>query len=212
MKAFAFSGLFARSRNVPHCGHFSLFLSPNTFFISFSPLFHSFTLSTVPRPPFSVLLSHWDDSHVLWRPSEMKPHIGAVAGGRRRRRRLQKKLGQRSQPRHQPETKLDVVKLSNYLRKLQQNLRRRKTERERRGFFFIVLQNKQSKMVFVKEFMILKSCQRRGLAGREHIVSISYSIHFPLLFFQSYFFLDKNWSRIRIAFFIICFAKYLQFG
>lgn len=84
----------------------------------------------------------------------MKPHIGAVAGGRRRRRRLQKKLGRCSQPRHQPETKLDVVKLSNYLRKLQQNLRRRKTERERRGFFFIVLQNKQSKMVFVKEFMI----------------------------------------------------------
>jgi len=33
----------------------------------------------------SVLLSHWDDSHVLWKLSEMKPHIGAVAGGRRRR-------------------------------------------------------------------------------------------------------------------------------
>lgn len=37
------------------------------------------------------------------------------------------------QPRHQPATKLDVVKLSNYLRKLQQNLRRQKG---RKDFFF----------------------------------------------------------------------------
>lgn len=109
--------------SVPHCGQFTLF-----FFLPLSP-FHSFHL---PLPPsFSVLLSHWDGSHVLWRPWEMKPHTEAVAGGRRRRR-LQKKLGRRSGPRHQPATKLDVVKLSNYLRKLQQNLRRRKTERQRR--------------------------------------------------------------------------------
>lgn len=79
-KAFTFSVLFTPSTNVPH------FL-----------LFHSFQ---PPPPPlaslsFHVLLSHWDGSHVLWRPSEMKPQIGAVAGGRRRRRRLQKKLGWR---------------------------------------------------------------------------------------------------------------------
>lgn len=46
-----------------------------------------------------VLLSHWDGSHVLWRPSEMKPQIGAAAeegkGRRGRRGRLQKKLGWR---------------------------------------------------------------------------------------------------------------------
>lgn len=103
----------------------SVFPSLLTLHLFLPSLFHSFTLS------FSVLLSHWDGPYVLWRPSEMKPHIGAVAGGRRR---LQKKLCWRSQPGHQPETKLDVVKLSNYLRKLQQNLRRRKTERERRVF------------------------------------------------------------------------------
>ena len=147
-KALTFSGPFARGTNVPRCGHSDLFpLSYHFLHLLFS-LFPP--PSALPRS-LSVLLSHWDGSHVLWRPSEMKPHVGAVAGGRRRRRRgrLQKKLCRRSQPRHQPETKLDVVKLSNYLRKLQQNLRRRKTERERR-VFFIVLQNKQNKMVFVK--------------------------------------------------------------
>lgn len=118
----------------------SILSCPQIFFVFLSLLFHSFIISNPPSMPlpFSVLLSHWDDSHVLWKASEMKPHIGAVAGGRRRRRRrrLQKKLCWRSRPRHRPETKLDVVKLSNYLRKLQQNLRRQKTERERGGFFF----------------------------------------------------------------------------
>lgn len=60
------------------------------------PSLFTFALSLPPPLPlsFSVLLSHWDGSHVLWRPSEMKPQIGALAGGRRRRR-LQKKLGWR---------------------------------------------------------------------------------------------------------------------
>lgn len=125
-------------------------------FQSFPLLLHPFSLCLLsfsllhffhsPLPLFfSVLLSHWDSSHVLWRPSEMKPHIGAVAGGRRRRSRFQKKLCWRSQPRHQPETKLDVVKLSNYLRKLQQNLRRRKTERERRFCFSVCCKTSKSK-------------------------------------------------------------------
>lgn len=143
MKALIFSTLFAcllRAQMSTSVVTFFFFtrlsfpLSSHFVCLSLSPLFHSFILSTPPLPlPFSVLLSHWDGSHVLWKPSEMKPHIGAVAGGRRRRR-LQKKLCWRSRPRHRPETKLDVVKLSNYLRKLQQNLRRRKTERERSFF------------------------------------------------------------------------------
>lgn len=106
--------------------------------VLFSILVLFFLLSFYPHPftpsPLALLflLSHWDDSHVLWRPSRTKPHTEAVAGGRkRRRRRLQKKLCQCSWPRHRPETKLDVVKLSNYLRKLQQNLKRQKTDRER---------------------------------------------------------------------------------
>lgn len=112
---------------------FWLFLPYKTFFIR------------PPPPSCATLGSHWEDSHVFWRPSEMKPHIGAVAGGRRSKRRLQKKPSRRSQARHQPATKLDVVKLSNYLRKLLQNLRRRKPEEEdeRICFFTTVLHNKQ---------------------------------------------------------------------
>lgn len=63
------------------------------------------------------------------------------------------------------------------------------------SFFFIVLQNKQSKMVFVKEFMILKSCQWGGLraAYRDNILQY--------YFFSNVLLLDKYWSRIRIYIF-----------
>lgn len=143
----------------------------------FNILLKSFALSLypfaffLPPHPLALLvpLSHWDESHVLWRPSETKPHIEAVAGGRKRRRRLQKKLCQCSWPRHQPETKLDVVKLSNYLRKLQQNLKRQKNREGEK--FFGVLRNKQSELyMFFKNRSKLRIKSRhrrdRGISRR----------------------------------------------
>lgn len=177
-KALTFSGLFARGTNVPLCGHFDLSLLSyhflHLFLLSFS------TLSTPLCLSLSVLLSHWDGSHVLWRPSEMKPHAGAVAGGRRRRGRLQKKLCRRSQPRHQPETKLDVVKLSNYLRKLQQNLRRRKTERERRVFSLCCKTSRAKWYLYNNLWFRKLSVGRHGC-------------------WRTYFF-ELIWIRIRITF------------
>lgn len=88
----------------------------------------------------------------------MKPQIGAAAeegrgGGvsqkKRKTRKAPEKAWMALQPRHQPATKLDVVKLSNYLSNCSKTSGGEK-QRGRGDFFFppIVLQNK---MVFIKK-------------------------------------------------------------
>lgn len=164
-KTFIFSSLFALSTNVLLCGYFFFFFYICPLYLSaFSSLFASISLCLPsfsvlhsfhsPLPlSFSVLLSHWDSSHVLWRPSEMKPHIGAVAGGRRRRSRFQKKLlalPAKTPARNQTGCG-ETVKLLKETAAKPQEAKNREGEEI---LFFSVLQNKQIKMVFVKEFMI----------------------------------------------------------
>lgn len=154
------SSLFAPSTDVPLCGRVipSSFLFPSVCLLSRSCAFSALPCLLLGS---SVLLSHWDGSHVLWRPSEMKPHVGAVAGGRRRRSRLQKKLPARTPARNQTGCG-ETVKLLKETAAKPQEAKNREGEEI---LFFSVLQNKQIKMVFVKEFLISKSC---GLAARKH--------------------------------------------
>lgn len=85
------------------------------------PLPYSFSLL-----PTGTAATSFGDETTYWSCSENRRRRSS------RRRRWQH--WPRLQPNHQPATKLDVVKLSNYIRKLQENLRRWKKNRQRRTF------------------------------------------------------------------------------
>lgn len=91
------------------------------------------------KPPLSLLFT--------WSPSFLPTGTATTSFGdettywscsenRRRRRssRIRWQRWLRQQPKHQPATELDVVKLSNYIRKLQKNLRRWRKNMQRRTF------------------------------------------------------------------------------
>lgn len=96
--------------------YFSVFTPPLSLFLTWSL---SFLLSGIATTGFGDETTYWSCSKNRRRRSS-------------RRRRWQRWL--RQQPKHQPATELDVVKLSNYIRKLQENLRRWRKNMQRRTF------------------------------------------------------------------------------
>lgn len=90
--------------------------------------FASFSLVLLSSLPTGTAATSFGDETTHWSCCENRR-------GRRRRRRSsrgrRRQRWLRLQPKHQPATKLDVVKLSNYIRKLQENLRRRRKKQHR---------------------------------------------------------------------------------
>lgn len=174
-KTFTFSGLFTPSTNVPH------FL----LFHSFSPSLASlFLCPSFPLGRQPCALEALRDETTDWSFSRGQ-----------KKKKAPEKAWLALQPRHQPATKLDVVKLSNYLRKLQQNLRKQKTEREKGFFSYCIAKN----MVFVKELLIFINVIAQAGYYRLQYVVIHDSFSVPFNFLM---YIYQMKIRLRLAFFI----------